>query len=114
MPAFRPRSLATLALCALALPLAACGDNGATDAESAALSGDDNVTGQVGDGTRGGVATSTPAPGGAVPGDAANPEAADGASMSISQDGVQGTVRDGDTSVTADIDARPSIDIETN
>lgn len=114
MALFHNRTLAALAITVLALPLAACGDNGATDAESAALSGDDNVTGQVGDGTRGGVATSTPAPGGAVPGDPANPEAADGASMSISQEGVQGTLRRGDTSVTADVDGRPSIDIETN
>lgn len=41
-------------------------------------------------------------------------EADDGDSVTISEDGVNADINDGDTSVTADIDGDPSMTVETN
>lgn len=41
-------------------------------------------------------------------------DAADGDSMSISEDGVDATINDGNTSVNADLDGDPSVDVQVD
>ena len=91
----------TLAAVPLALSLAACGETATDEAAEAEMENDTAMEVPVDDTM-------------SADGDMIVAEEEDGVTVSASEDGVTADVRDGDTSISADIDGDPSASVETN
>lgn len=90
-----------------ALALAACGETETDDAADTTVTGED-VSGELDAPT---AADTDMVDGGMTDSDDAD---GTGTSVTASEDGVTVDTNDGDTSVSADIDENPAVEIETN